>query len=81
MTGPGRHSFERLHEAKRENYLGLGPLYRETIIPGVQLLHVFSPADIAEVFRADGKYPLRPPIPILMTANKRDGLPLGMGSM
>ena len=77
----GRHSFERLFLAKQENHARFGKVYRECLGPGATLVQVFDPEDAATVFRADGKHPLRPPIPITIVAHHRDGFPLGLGSL
>jgi hypothetical protein len=73
----GKHSFERLHEAKLENFNRYGAIYRERL--GRDLVQLFDPADIETVHRAEGKYPQRPPLPLPVVANRRDGEPLGLG--
>ena len=37
-----------------------GPIVRETLLPGVDQVHLFDPDDIATVFRNDGALPVRP---------------------
>lgn len=58
-----------------------GPIYQEKLGPAVTLVQVFNPEDVASVLQADGKYPLRPAIPITTVAHRRDGIPLGLGSL
>lgn len=73
----GKHSFEKLHEAKRDNYNRYGPIYRERL--GRDIVQLFDPADIEAVFRNEGRQPQRPPLPLPIAANRRDGEPLGLG--
>jgi hypothetical protein len=67
--------------AKQENYAKYGSIYQEKMGPAVTLVQVFDPEDVAAVLRADGKFPQRPVIPMTLVANKRDKLPLGLGSL
>lgn len=51
----GRYNFEKLHlngAKKMERY---GPLVREEVVPGVNVLWVFRPEDIAEIFRMENR--------------------------
>lgn len=36
-----------------------GPLVREEIVPGINVVWVFTPEDIEEVFKNEGRYPER----------------------
>lgn len=53
----GDYNAEALDKNAWLNYRRYGDLVRE--LPGVKLLHVFDPDDIAAVFRQDEKYPAR----------------------
>lgn len=55
----GDYNAETLDKNAWLNYRRYGPLTRESLMPGAQLLHVFDPEDIASVFRQDDKYPAR----------------------
>lgn len=48
-----------------------GTIYKETILTGFTLVHVFDPNDIETVFRADGKYPQREAFHTLAHFNKK----------
>ncbi|KAJ8299736.1 hypothetical protein KUTeg_023796 [Tegillarca granosa] len=48
-----------------------GTIYKETILPGFTLVHLFDPNDIETVFRADGKYPMREAFHTLAHFNKK----------
>ncbi|XP_064644431.1 cytochrome P450 10-like [Lineus longissimus] len=76
----GKHSFERFYKAKVENYKKYGNIYREKIGP-FTLVQLYEPHDISKVFRAEGRTPERPAVPITIVANKRDEIPLGLGSL
>ncbi len=77
----GNFSFERLHLAKKVNYQRFGRIYKEKLGPGITLVQVFDPKDVQTVFGGDGRLPVRPPLPITLTASKRDGFSLGLGSL
>lgn len=56
----GEYSFTTLYENGVKKLEQYGPLVREEIIPGVQIVLVFRPEDIAEVYKAEsGLYPER----------------------
>ncbi|XP_046475935.1 cytochrome P450 302a1, mitochondrial [Neodiprion pinetum] len=59
----GKYNFEKLHENGAKKLKQYGPLVREEIIPGVNVLWVFRPEDIEEIFRMEsrerGLYPKR----------------------
>ena len=77
----GTKSYERLHEVKLDNYKKYGPIYKEKVGPGFNMVHVFRPEDLATVFRADGAHPHRPPLPITAVSNKREGFCPGLGDL
>lgn len=52
----GPYSWERLHSAGLAKYTAFGPCVRETMVPGVHVVWLFDPVDIARVF-ADGDAP------------------------
>jgi ecdysteroid 25-hydroxylase CYP302A1 len=55
----GKYDFERLHHNGQKKLQEYGPLVREEIVPGVFLVWVFTPSDIENVFRSEGRYPER----------------------
>ncbi|XP_011307740.1 cytochrome P450 302a1, mitochondrial [Fopius arisanus] len=56
----GDYSFKKLHKTGAKKLAEFGPLVREEIVPGVHLVLVFKPEDIAEVFKSEiGKFPER----------------------
>nr|QST15036.1 CYP302A1 protein [Diaphanosoma celebensis] len=55
----GEYSFERLYQTGLKKYEQFGPLVREEILPGVNLLHLFSPEDIQHMYQIEGQYPSR----------------------
>ena len=48
-----------------------GPIFRENLLMGSQTVHVIDPTDFEKVFRAEGKYPQRPPIDVWIEHRKR----------
>ncbi|XP_066999639.2 cytochrome P450 302a1, mitochondrial [Anabrus simplex] len=55
----GKYSFDRLHRNGHLKLREYGPLVREEIVPGVNLVWVFTPEDIEMVYRSEGRYPER----------------------
>ena len=55
----GKYDFERLHHNGQKKLQEYGPLVREEIVPGVFLVWVFTPSDIENIFRSEGRYPER----------------------
>ena len=47
-----------------------GPIYKQYLF-GIPLVHVVDPNDVERVFRADGKYPMRPPMLAWIEHRKR----------
>ena len=68
-----------MYLAKQENLKRYGKIYKERM--GRHIVQLFDPADIETVFRSETKYPIRPPLPLPIVANKRDAEPIGLGSM
>lgn len=57
-----------MHKECAEQY---GPIYRETILPGLEFVHISDPKDIEEVFRSDSKHPVRQAFFMLAHYNKK----------
>lgn len=56
----GRYSFDELHRCGMDKYEKFGPIVCERMVPGVSVLWLFDPSDIAQVFNeAPGDYPHR----------------------
>lgn len=68
-----------MYIAKKERYEQFGKIHKEQIGP-MTLVQLYDPGDFETVFRADGKYPHRMPLPLISTASKRDKVELGLGN-
>ncbi|XP_074102939.1 cytochrome P450 302a1, mitochondrial [Cotesia typhae] len=56
----GEYNFNKLHKNGFKKLSKYGPLVKEEIVPGVNIVWVFRPEDIAEIFKAEvGKHPER----------------------
>ena len=55
----GEYSFDRLYDTGLKKYVQFGPIVREEIIPGVNLVLLFLPEDIERMYQLEGKYPSR----------------------
>ncbi|XP_022338731.1 cytochrome P450 302a1, mitochondrial-like [Crassostrea virginica] len=63
-----KRQFMDMHKECAEQY---GPIYRETILPGLEFVHISDPKDIEEVFRSDSKHPVRQAFFMLAHYNKK----------
>nr|QZM07453.1 cytochrome P450 monooxygenase CYP302A1 [Lasioderma serricorne] len=55
----GNYKFDRLHQNGLKKYRKYGPVIREEIVPGVNVVWLFRPEDFESLFRSEGKYPQR----------------------
>ena len=55
-----------------------GPIYQQNMIFGMPAVHVIDPEDFKKVFRAEGKYPRRPPVDVWNEYRKRRNLTTGV---
>lgn len=57
----GSYSWDELHKACYQKYMKWGDIVRETIVPGVDVVWLFDPSDIAKVLNESGPgvYPQR----------------------
>lgn len=55
----GRYKFDRLSHNGLAKFRRYGPIVREEIVPGVNVLWIFKPEDIEILYRNEGKYPER----------------------
>ncbi|XP_048730635.2 cytochrome P450 302a1, mitochondrial-like [Ostrea edulis] len=63
-----KKQFMEMHEECTKEY---GNIYRETVLPGMEMVHLSDPKDIEEVFRSDAKHPLRQAFFMLAHYNKK----------
>lgn len=54
----GKYSWLELHKASQDKYDKYGPIVRETMVPGVDIVWIYDPNDIAKVLNERG-YPKR----------------------
>lgn len=55
----GEYCFSELHHTGRRKYEQFGPIVRENICGDVNLLLLFDPKDIEQMYLSDGRYPMR----------------------
>ena len=48
-----------------------GNIYKETVVPGLEFVHLFDPRDIEKVYRGDGAQPVRRAFFTLAYYNKK----------
>ena len=69
----------KIDKLVKERIQMCGMLYREKFVPGLpEFLFVLDPEDVAKVFRADGKHPMRFPITEWRDVRKELNIPLGL---
>ncbi|KFM62388.1 Ecdysone 20-monooxygenase, partial [Stegodyphus mimosarum] len=56
----GRYNLSNLHEACVDKYLRYGPIVREEFQWRKPVVHLYRPKDFEDVFRMQGKMPMRP---------------------
>ncbi|XP_078044253.1 cytochrome P450 302a1, mitochondrial [Augochlora pura] len=60
LPGIGEYSFTELYDSGLKKLKRFGPLVREEIVPNVNVLWIYRPEDIAEIFKAEsGLHPER----------------------
>jgi len=76
----GKYGVERYKEHLTAMYAKYGPLARD-VLGGTPVVRVFEPVDAREVLRADGKYPIIPPLQeSAKMFRTRRGYGLGLGN-
>nr|UZM28237.1 disembodied [Henosepilachna vigintioctomaculata] len=55
----GKYNFDKMHINGMKKYKQFGPVVRERMLPGVNVVWLFDPKDIEIMFRCEGKYPNR----------------------
>lgn len=55
----GEYSMDRLHRSGLKKYGQFGPIVREEIVPGVNLLLLYTPQDIERMYQLEGPFPSR----------------------
>lgn len=63
-----KKQFMDMHKECTEEY---GSIYRETVLPGIEMVHISDPKDFEEVFRSDAKHPIRQAFFMLAHYNKK----------
>ena len=58
-----------------------GPIFKQAVTDSSPVVHVMDPVDFQTVFRAEGKYPYRPPIDALLEVRRRKGMFLGLENL
>jgi len=65
--------FTKLYKITNMMFWLLGAIYRDAVTFGIPsgVVHIIDPDDFEKVFRAEGKYPRRPPIDAWLEYRKR----------
>lgn len=59
MPGIGEFSKEKWHESGKIKFQNYGPIVRELMVPGVNIVHLYDPKDMEIVHRYEGRLPHR----------------------
>ena len=74
-----KFSPSKIGQVIQERAKRFGKLYREKMLPGLpEFLFVLDPEDVAKVFRADGRHPMRFPITEWTDVRNEHDIPLGL---
>ncbi|KAL0270736.1 UNVERIFIED_CONTAM: hypothetical protein PYX00_008040 [Menopon gallinae] len=55
----GKYRFDTLHHNGRKKFEEYGPVVREEIVPGTNVVWIYDPEDIRELLKKEGRYPQR----------------------
>ncbi|KAJ7377645.1 hypothetical protein OS493_027723 [Desmophyllum pertusum] len=69
--------FTKIHKLAQQLFKDYGPIYKENVSDKTPVVHIMEPADIETVFRAEGKYPHRPPLDGMIKHREKKGQFLG----
>lgn len=67
--------FAKFYKIPEKLFKDYGPIFKQYVTDKTPVVHVMEPADFEAVFRAEGKYPSRPPLECLTKHYKRKAQP------
>ena len=67
--------FAKFYKIPEKLFKDYGPIFKQYVTDKTPVIHVMEPTDFEAVFRAEGKYPSRPPIECLTKHYKRKAQP------
>ena len=70
--------FEKFYKIPEKLFKDYGPIFKQYVTDKTPVIHVMEPTDFEAVFRAEGKYPSRPPLECLTKHYKRKAQPDNM---
>lgn len=65
--------YTKFYKIPQKLFKDYGPIFKQYVTDKSPVVHVMEPADFEAVFRAEGKYPSRPPLDCLVEHWKRRG--------
>ena len=72
------NGFKKFYKIPEKLFKVYGPIFKQNATDKVPVVHVMEPADFETVYRAEGKYPNRPPLDFLIEHRKRNSQPCEM---
>lgn len=73
--------FTKIYKLTDKLFKQYGPIFKQHVTDRSPVVHVMDPVDFQTVYRAEGKYPYRPPIDAIMEIRRRKGMFLGLENL
>lgn len=55
----GKYKFDALHKNGLKKLQEFGPVVKEEIVPNTNVIWIYKPEDVQELFKKEGRYPQR----------------------
>lgn len=70
--------FAKFYKIPEKLFKVYGPIFKQYVTDKTPVVHIMEPADFETVYRAEGKFPSRPPLDFLVKYRKRRGEPMDL---
>ena len=64
---------QKFYKIPKKLFKVYGPIFKQYVTDKRPCVHIMEPTDFETVYRAEGKYPRRPPIDFFVKLRKRRG--------
>ena len=73
--------FAKFYKIPEKLFKVYGPIFKQYVTDRTPVVHIMEPTDFETVYRAEGKYPSRPPLDFLIDLRKRRGEPMDLSNL
>lgn len=70
--------FAKFYKVPEKLFKVYGPIFKQYVTDKTPVVHVMEPVDVQTVYRAEGKYPNRPPLDFFIEYRKRNAQPIDL---